>query len=195
MQYPLVVSGADETHLNLWNNIILEDINKIIGIYSPNSLPPPIEGPDIFLKDSLYINYYIKRNDDRYLSILYTADYYNPYAAYPNQSVYTSNIDLLNDRRLYLHDIVGMDTNLSIDLTSWESVTKGMGGEEYRKAVMDYILGLGNETLKRGLLAADIIGYENFLGIFTYIRPTRIGVSISVPNYLGDHAEFERDIG
>ena len=192
--YPLVVSGADTSQLNLWNSIILEDINKIIGIYSLNSYPRSIEGPDVFLKDTLHINYYVKRNDDKYLSILYTADYYNPYSPYPTQSVYTSNIDLQKDRRMYLHDLIGMDTNLSTDLTSWELITKDMGGEEYRKALIDYILGLGNEILRKGLLTADIIGHENFLGIFSYITPTRKGLSISVPHYLGDHAEFERDI-
>lgn len=192
--YPLVVSGADAWRMNLWNSIIIEDINKIIRMYPSNSFPQPIEGPDIFKNSTLHIIYYIKRNDDKYLSILYTADFFNPYAPYPTQSVYTTNIDLVNDRRMYLPDIIDTDTLLSMDITSWELVTQGMGGEEYLKAIKDYILGLGKETLNRGFLAADIIGRENFLGIFSYITPTRIGISISVPNYVGDHAEFEKDI-
>ncbi len=192
--YPIVVSGADPTSINKLNSIILEDINKILGIYSMDTYPQPLQGPDLFLKDSLYIYYYVKRHDDRYLSILYTADYYNPYGAYPSQMVYTTNIDLINNRRLNIHDLIDMDTPSNIDLSSWELVTTGMGGEAYRKIVLEYILGLGVETLRKGFLTADIIGYENLLGIFSYIRPTRIGISISVPHYIGDHAEFERDI-
>lgn len=192
--YPLVVSGAEAKKLELWNQIIIGDINKIMSLYSINSLPLPKEGFDIILPSTLYINYYIKRNDDRFLSILYTADFYNPYAVYPTQSVFTTNIDLVNDRRLYLPDIIGDYDNLSMDITYWELVTQGMGGQEYSKIVKNYIIGLGEKTRRRGFLLADIIGQENFLGIFSYITTNRIGISISVPNYIGDHAEFERDI-
>ena len=194
VSYPFVVTGTDATQVNMWNRIIIEDIDKILGLYSFDSLPQTKEEPDLFMQSTLYIRYYIKRNDDRFLSIFYTADFYNPYAAYPTQAVFTTNIDLVNNRRLYLLEIIGKDIDLSRDITSWELITHDMSGQEYSKIVKDYILGLGEEARRRGFLTADIIGPGNYLGIFSYITPSRIGISISVPNYIGDHAEFEKDI-
>lgn len=189
--YPLIMSGADSKELDIWNRILLDDINKILKIYSAYTFAQPPNEQDVFLPDTLRITYEIKRNDDRYISVYYTADFYSPYAAYPTQLVYTTNIDIKNNRRLKLSDTDITEQILFHDLASWELVTNNDKNKEYPRAVRDYIKGLGNEILRMGFESADIIGPDNYLGIFSYLTPDMIGISIAVPNYLGDHVEYE----
>lgn len=191
VSYPLIVSGADSAKIGLINDIILGDVNKILSIYSADAFTPPTEGPDIFLRDTLHIRYDIMRNDAYYLSIFYTADFYSPYGAYPTQMVYTTNIDLQNEKRIILSDILKVDDNLINEFLSWEPVNIN---PQYLQGIRDYFQGLGLATLRRGFNSTDIIGSDNYLGIFSYLKPNRIGISISVPNYLGNHAEYERVI-
>ena len=192
--YPRIVSGADSGKLDRWNNIIREDMNKILKIYSAYTFTSPPGEQEIFLPDNLRINYEIKLNDKNYLSIFYKADFFSPYAAYPTQLVYTTNIDMKNDRRLRLSDITDVNQALVDSFTSWEIVDRDHdydNYEEYSQAVNDYIAGLGKEILWMGFQAADIIGHDNYLEIYSYLTPDRIGISISVPHYIGDHVEYE----
>ena len=190
--YPTIVSEADSEKAAVWNSIILQDIDRILSIYSDYILSPPPEGVDLYRQKTLKISYDIKRNDNRYLSIFYTADFFSPYAAYPTQMVYTTNIDKENDRRVVLSDHISNVGSLATDINSWDIVVGNNTPKEYTQAVRDYIKGLGKEILQVGFEAADIIGPDNYLDIFSYLTPDRLGISISVPNYLGDHAELER---
>lgn len=190
LAYPFIVSGTDKEKLKLWNNIILEDVNNILKIYTAYVF-------DIFQPNTLRIGYKIKRKDEHYLSIFYRADFYSPYAAYPTQLVYTTNISLDNSRRLRLSDIIEVDSSLVDDILSWDIVIKDSDHKdnmEYLQLVRDYIGGLGKEVLHMGFESADIIGSDNYLGIYSYLTYDNIGISISVPNYLGDHVEFEQSI-
>lgn len=192
--YPLIVSGADSKKQELWNSIILEDVNKILKIYSAYGLTPPSNEEDIFQSDTLRITYNIKRKDERYLSIFYTANFFSPYAAYPTELVYTTNIDMVHGRRMRLSDIMAEDSSLADNIISWDIVMEANDREieGYTQAVHDYVSGLGRKILLMGFSSADIIGPDNYLGIYSYLTPDRIGISMSVPNYLGDHVEFEK---
>ncbi|HHT58043.1 MAG TPA: DUF4163 domain-containing protein [Herbinix luporum] len=190
VSYPIIVSGGLSYNRDLINNIILEDINNILRIYSADAFSELKENP--YLPDTLNINYDIKRNNGHFLSIFYRADFFSPYGAHPTQLVYTTNIDLVNLRRIKLSDIVQVDNDLVDDFYSWELVTDQKLGKDYKEAINEYIIGLGRNILLMGFKTADIIGSDNLLGIFTYLTPDRIGISISVPNYLGDHVEYEK---
>lgn len=192
--YPTIVSEANSERANVWNNIIWQDIADILEIYSDYTLIPTPEGENLYLPDILRITYEIKCNDSRYLSIFYTANFYSPYAAHPTQMIYTTNIEKMNNRRVKLSDFITNVGYLTYDINSWEIVTKNDGIKEYSQAIRDYINGLGKEILRMGFESADIIGPDNYLGIFSYLTPDKLGVSISVPNYLGDHVEFERNL-
>ncbi len=192
VSYPVLISETDSEKINAWNNIILQDIGRILNIYSAYTFAPPPEGEDLYLPDTLHVTYEIKRNDIRYLSIVYTADFYSPYAAYPTQIIYTTNIDKTNDRRLRLSDVIPDRRSLANELTSWDIVSEYDDHKEYSGAVRDYISGLGKEIIYMGLESADFIGPDNYLGIYSYLTPDKLGISISVPHYLGDHVEYER---
>lgn len=197
VSYPLIVAGVDGHRQELWNNIILEDINKILKIYSDYAFVAPPEGEVISQQNTLKITYDIKRMDEHYLSILYRADFFSPYAAHPTELIYTTNIDIQNSRRISLGDIILLEKDGGADFASWDLVIKDnetKDANEYQKAVRDYIDGLGKEILKMGFASADIIGPDNYLGIYSYLTTDKVGISISVPNYLGDHVEFEQPI-
>jgi len=190
VSYPQAVSDTGKSRTDLINGIILADINRFLNLYSKDVIAPPAAGSGLFLRDTLHIGYEIMRNDDRILSIFYTADFYSPYAPHPTQLIFSTNIDLINNRRLKLSDILQVDDVLPDEFLFWEPVGNG----QYINEIRDYIRGLGKEVLRSGFGSADIIGSMNRLGIFSYLKPNRIGISISVPNYLGDHAEFEKNL-
>ncbi|NLO10774.1 MAG: DUF4163 domain-containing protein [Clostridiales bacterium] len=192
--YPIIVSEANSEKVDAWNKIILQDIGSILNIYSDYTMTPAPEERGLYLPDTLRITYDIKRNDNRYLSILYIADFYSPYAAYPTQMIYTTNIDKENNRRVKLSDFITDVKSLADEINFWDIVTKDYDIKDYPQLVRDYIKGLGKEILLMGFESADIIGPDNYLEIYSYLTPDKLGVSISVPHYLGDHAEFERTI-
>ncbi|HPU63009.1 MAG TPA: hypothetical protein PK304_02535 [Mobilitalea sp.] len=186
--YPFVVSGGSKEERDALNEIIMGDINKIISLYSANTFLPPAKDTDLYLRDTLNIGYVIMRNDDYYLSIFYTADFFSPYGAYPTQMVYTTNIDLQSIKRIKLTDLITVDDSFINEVLSGNPVNVN---PDYIQGIKDYFQGLGSDVIKRGFAFADIIGPGNFLGIFSYLKPDVIGISIALPNYLGSHAEYE----
>lgn len=190
--YPSLVAETKSEKIDAWNNIILQDIGRILNIYSAYIFSSPKEVGNLYLPDTLHITYDIKRNDNKYLSILYTANFYSPYAAYPTQMIYSTNIDKVSDKRIKLSDIILVDKSLVDDITSWDMVTQNNDNIDYHKAVIDYLNGLGKEVLYMGFKSADILGPDNYLDIYSYLTSDKLGVSISMPHYLGDHVEFER---
>lgn len=190
--YPNLSSETSGINTNEWNRIIMEDFIQILGIYTYEPFPEletPADLPAITLK----LNYEIKRRDNRFFSIFYKADYFSPYAAHPSQLVYTTNIDLQNNKRLQLSDLVRLDQKFAELFKNWDYIPFEEGNEELDRAIRDYLKGLSEEELLKGFQAADIIGADNSSGIFSYLTPDRMGISLSVPHYIGDHLEFEKE--
>jgi hypothetical protein len=192
--YPTIVSEDKSEKADIWNRIILQDIDKILSVFSAYTLSSAPEEAGLYQPITLGITYEIKRNDSRCLSIFYTANFFNPYAAYPIQMIFTTNIDKEHDSRVILSDFITDVRSLAHDINNWDIITVAQENKEYTLAIRDYINGLGKEILHMGFEAADIIGPDNYLGIYTYLTPDKLGISMALPNYLGDHAEFEKEI-
>jgi len=189
--YPRIVSGAPEDKLKVWNEIIEKDFNKILQIYSFNPFPelkPTSAAPPIILN----INNEVKINNGRFFSVLYTAAYNSKYSAHPSELVYTTNIDMENSKRLTFSDIIKLDANFVNFIKKGDFISSAKENKELNAAIKDYISQLSNQELINGFKSADIIGGGNEYGIFTYLTPEKLGISLSVPNYLGDHIEIER---
>jgi hypothetical protein len=192
--YPEFISGASEATLDQWNQIISKDFNKILDIYSFNPFPELTPSPATIVPTILKINYELKSNSRKAISILYIAAYTSPYSAYPTNLVYTTNIDKDNSKRLRLSDIVTLNSDFVKNFRTWDLVSPVGVKEDYIQAIRDYIKNLSDEDLLMGFQAADQIGSKNLWGIYTYLTPNRLGISIGVPNYIGDHVEFEKDL-
>jgi len=189
--YPKIIAADESVSIDRLNELILEDFNRILQIYSFTPFEPvPTPGQASVILD---ISYQIKLNNPGIISILYLAAFNSPYAAHPTRLVYTSNIDRKNSKRLTLGDIVRLDTDFAVDFKGWRLVNEKKYPEYIKQGIKDFISGMETETLLSGMKSADIIGSENRLGIFSYLTEDRLGISLGLPNFLGDHAEFEMD--
>ncbi len=191
--YPRILTGGSATQLEDWNRIIKEDFDKIIQIYSFQPFPQPMPPTDV-VPIMLTLSYDVKGNTDAWLSILYHADYNSIYSAHPSNLVYTSNIDKRTSRRLRLSDIVDLNEAFVKEFRSWRQKDNPQSTDEIRNAVNVYINNISDEELLTGFRLADQIGSGNTWGIYSYLTKDRVGISIEVPNYAGDHAEFEQEM-
>ena len=191
--YPKFISGSTEDQRNKWNKLIQTDFDKILQIYSFNPFPEILPWPTPVVPTILQIIYDIKSNDNHVISIFYTAAFNSPYSAYPTDLVYTTNIDKEEDKRLKLSNVVNINLDFVKDFRKWDYIPYEAGNETLDRAIRDYMSSMTDQDLLLGFQSADQIGSENLWGIFSYLTPNRLGISMSVPNYLGDHIEFERE--
>ena len=191
--YPKLISGGSEEELKKWNQMIYEDFNKILDIYSFNPFPELTPVPTNLIPTILKIDYKVKLNNDKLISILYNAAYNSKYSAHPTDLVYTTNINKEKNERLKLPDIIKVNQAFVKDFRTWDFIFAEPDNEELNKAIKDYVSSLSDEDLLMGFQTADIIGSGNLWGIYSYLTPDRLGISLGVPNYIGDHVEFERE--
>ena len=192
--YPKVLSGGSEESVNRWNQIIKQDFDKILQIYSFQPFPGPTPLPTGTVPRILNISYELMENSSDLLSILYRADFNSSYSAHPSNLVYTTNIDKRKDQRLRLGDVVRLDHAFVREFRTWKISSAAENTKEIDQAIYDYIGNITDEELLQGFRLADVIGSGNPWGIFSYQRDGVLGISIGVPNYAGDHAEFEKPL-
>ncbi|MCS1351811.1 hypothetical protein [Mechercharimyces sp. CAU 1602] len=114
------------------------------------------------------------------LSILYTGVAYVKGAAYPTNLLYSSNIDLVVDRKVRLADYITVND-------AFIKALKSGAGLKGDPAVLDEY---DEEELKRLLQSADMI--ENEEGsVYSYLTQNRLGLSFPVNHARGDHMEVE----
>lgn len=190
--YPIIISGPSQVNVNELNRIIETDFNKIVKIYSFHPFPEITPFPSmpviiLTIKDT------VKMNNGRLFSVLYQASYHNPYSAYPTEMIYTTNIDAAKGKRLILSDMIKINKDFVKYFKTWNYQSYDVKNKEIEDAIKDYLKNFSEEDLLLGFKAADKIGSENHYGIFSYLTPDGLGITLSVPNYLGDHIEFEKN--
>lgn len=190
--YPRFIAGGSESKINKWNEIINKDLNKILHIYSFNPFPDVSPNQPDTVPTILILGYEVKLNNDRFASFFYTAAFTGKYTAHPTNLVYTTNIDKSKDERLRLPDYINLNEDFVKNFRTWDPIPFEEGNEELDQAIADYINNMSDEDLLLGMKAADQIGSKNVWDIFSYLTPERIGISMGVPNYAGDHVEFEQ---
>lgn len=193
-EYPRIVSGAALDVMDQWNKIIKQDFDKLMQIYSFQPFPGPTPGSTEVVPTMLRVSYDIKGNTGRWLSIFYQADYNSSYSAHPSNLVYTTNINKSENKRIRLADMVKINDAFVKEFRSWKMITTPEDPQEVRKAIEDYIGNITDEELLMGFQAADHIGSDNPWGIYSYLTEDKLGISIEVPHYAGDHVEFEQPL-
>lgn len=191
--YPEIIRGSSQEKRTKWNQIIKEDMDKILAIYSFDPYAKLESAPTETDRVILNIRYEIKTLNKQFLSIFYWASYHSPYSAHPTELVYTTNIDTENDSRLTLRELVQLDSNFVTYLRSWDFSSAEPDNPMLNAVIKRILKDMSNEELLSGLETADQIGSKNRWGIFTYLTPTKFGVSVSVPNFAGDHVELEKE--
>jgi len=190
--YPQLSGNIDEKRQDAINDMIQKDIYDVIRSYSLELEPTTEIDESEAFEFILTIDYQIKRKDSNYLSVFYTANYSSETAAYPSEMVFTTNIDLVNLKRLRLIDIISIDENFALFLKGWEMITYEEDNEELEEAVEEYLSNLNNIDMFNGFINADKIGKENTMGVFSYLTEDSLGISMSLPHVLGNYVRFER---
>ncbi len=192
--HPEIMSGGTAAERKIWNQIIREDFDKIIQIYSFQPFPEPMPPSTGTEPTMLTLSYEIKGNTEDWLSIFYLADYSSAYSAHPSNLIYTTNIDMRQSRRIRLSDIVELNEAFVKEFRTWKLVDSSEHTDEIQEVIYDYINHISDKELLAGFRAADQIGSDNPWGIYSYLTNDSLGISIEVPNYAGDHAEFEQTL-
>jgi len=189
--YPRIVVGGTQDEINQWNHLILTDFNKILEIYSFQPFPGPTPAPVEVVPTLLKVTYEIKSNTIEWLSLFYSADFNSSYSAHPSNLIYTTNLDKRHNQRLELNDIVKLSDAFVKEFRTWERKASTDDNKEMETAAQEYINNITDQELLEGLKSADQIGSDNPWGIYSYLTKDGLGISIEVPNYAGDHVEFE----
>lgn len=192
-EYPKLTSGGTKEERDEINKLIFEDFNKILRIYAFQPFPELTPSPAAESPVILNINYVIKQNTDKLISILYHAEFNSPSSAHPTDLVYTTNINKKDKVRIKLSDMFKINKAFVKDFREWKFIPREEGNEEINQAIRDYFTHMTDEDLLMGFQSADLIGSDNLWGMYSYLTPDRLGISIGVPNYIGDHVEFERE--
>ena len=190
--YPSILSGDTADKLEDWNRIIKEDFDRILQIYSFQPFPELTPGADDGVPSLLLISYDLKSNTEEWLSIIYYADYSSAYSAHPSNLIYTTNIDKRGSRRLRLSDILDLNKDFVQEFRTWEWKGTSEESGEIKSAIYQYVENITDEELLEGFRGADQIGSGNPWGIYSYLTQNGLGISLEVPHYAGDHAEFEQ---
>ncbi|MDF2487156.1 MAG: hypothetical protein K0R46_3324 [Herbinix sp.] len=193
-EYPRIVSGAAREDIDQWNMIIKQDFDKLMQIYSFQPFPGPTPSSTDVVPTMLQVLYDVKGNTGEWFSIFYQADYNSIYSAHPSNLVYTTNINKRENKRIHLADIVKLNDAFVKDFRSWTLIAPAEVPQEVREAIDDYIGHITEEELLLGFQAADHIGSDNPWGIYSYLTEDKLGISLEVPHYAGDHVEFEQPL-
>ena len=175
INYPQITNLNDSDKQKMVNDLIKNEALKVLNYY-----------PMVDSGLSLEINYEIKRKSANLLSIQYSGVGYVKDAAHPNNIFYSTNINMDKGIRLRLKDIVKIDKNF---IGKFKEASKALKSDY--NGILDE---LSNEDLIKKFSEADSldnIGTENQSDTFSYLTNDSLGISVSVPHALGDHAEFE----
>lgn len=179
VNYPQIINLGDDIKQKSLNEIIKNDV---------------LEG---FTKDvddnlTLEINYNIQLENKGFMSIQYYGLSTTKGIAYHTNQFYTSNIDIKNEKKLKLDDIIKIDDNFIKIYRNGSYVALEPSNSEMEAAVNQYISTISNQDLIEYFKQADSRNFEeNPSSTYSYLTNDSIVVSINIPHAIGDHAEYK----
>lgn len=161
-----------------------KEINELIeqGAISGSNYYKDIEG-----KVDLEIDYLVKLQDEKTLSLVFTGLGIASGTAHPTDHFYTVNIDLENVKLFKLGDFIKVNDNLVDRLKNGDFKLLNNNQQEIINIIE-------RDSLIKGLTNADSldkIGTKDQVDYFSYLTEDSLGISVGVPHVAGDHAEFE----
>ncbi|WP_025683942.1 hypothetical protein [Paenibacillus maysiensis] len=176
IKYPQITKLKDAEKQKSLNQILKNEALKGLHEYGDSDSGVHLE-----------IDYEIKRQSERFLSVQYTGVRYVKDAAYPNHIFYTTNLDMKQALRLRLSDLVKIEKPF-IELLKNGKITAVQ--PEQKGLIGDFT----QDELNQWLTSADVpegSAEESELDTFSYLTSDSLGVSIPVAHAVGDHAEYE----
>ncbi|AET57869.1 hypothetical protein HPL003_05520 [Paenibacillus terrae HPL-003] len=176
IKYPQITKLEDAEKQKSLNQILKNEALKGLHDYTDSN-------PGVHLE----IDYEIKRQSERFLSVQYAGIRYVKDAAYPNHMFYTTNLDMKQALRLRLSDLVKIEKPF-LELIKSGKVT---AVEPEQK---DLLGNFTQDELNQWLTDADLLkgsAEDSGLDTFSYLTSDSLGISIPVAHAVGDHAEYE----
>lgn len=176
IKYPQITKLEDAEKQKSLNQILKSEALKGLHEYGNSDSGVHVE-----------IDYTIKRQSERLLSVQYTGIRYVKKAAYPNHMFYTTNLDMKQASRLRLSDLIKIERPF-IELLKSGKITAVQ--PEQKGLIGDFT----QDDLIQSLTNADVLegsGEESGSNTFSYLTNDSLGISIPVAHAAGDHAEYE----
>ncbi|WP_342427415.1 DUF4163 domain-containing protein [Paenibacillus sp. FSL L8-0158] len=176
IKYPQIIKLKDIAKQKSLNKILKADALEGLQNYADSNSGVHVE-----------IDYEIKRQSERFLSVQYTGIRYVKDAAYPSHMFYTTNLDMKQASRIRLRDLVKVEKPFielikSGKITAVQPEQQGLIGDFTKD---DLIQLLTNADVTKGSLAK--VEMESF----SYFTNDSLGMSVPMAHVVGDHAEYE----
>lgn len=176
IKYPQITKLKDIAKQKSLNKILKTDALEGLHDYADSNSGVHVE-----------IDYEIKQQSERFLSVQYTGIHYVKDAAYPSHMFYTTNLDMKQASRIRLRDLVKVEKPFielikSGKITAVQPEQQGLIGDFTKD---DLIKLLANADVTKGSLA------EVEMESFSYLTNDSVGMSVPMAHVVGDHAEYE----
>ncbi|WP_347882307.1 DUF4163 domain-containing protein [Paenibacillus polymyxa] len=176
IKYPQIIKLKDIAKQKSLNKILKADALEGLQNYADSNSGVHVE-----------IDYEIKRQSERFLSVQYTGIRYVKDAAYPSHMFYTTNLDMKQASRIRLRDLVKVEKPFielikSGKITAVQPEQQGLIGDFTKD---DLIQLLTNADVTKGSLA------EVEMESFSYFTNDSLGMSVPMAHVVGDHAEYK----
>ncbi|WP_160675113.1 hypothetical protein [Clostridium sp. C8-1-8] len=166
LKYPQINGMSNASNQNKINTLIKEQALKYVQVYLDN-------------KENFNINlgYEICLNKYDLLSIKYSGIFSSKDVAYPTNLLFSTNVDLKNNKVLNSGDIVNLDNNFLITLKS-----KGIIANNSNKDLYN--------AQKDQLQSYSTNNFNNSI-IYIYLYENSISISIDAPHAIGDYIDLK----
>nr|WP_233903797.1 DUF4163 domain-containing protein [Paenibacillus polymyxa] len=176
IKYPQIIKLKDIAKQKSLNKILKADALEGLQNYADSNAGVHVE-----------IDYEIKRQSERFLSVQYTGIHYVKDAAYPTHMFYTTNLDMKQVSRIRLRDLIKVEKPFielikSGKITAVQPEQQGLIGDFTKD---DLIQLLTNADVTKGSLA------EVEMESFSYFTNDSLGMSVPMAHVVGDHAEYK----
>lgn len=182
VRYPMQEGGKDADAVNA---LIKARVDEMLASIHDEDL----DVPDMEWICNIYVgNYEITRDDEKYLSILWTGDWYVSYAAHPNNFAQSIIIDKESLKEVKFSDLYTVDEALVQKVQAQvDAKLQGTLAEKFDVST-DEVSEITSSVSLDDLLQS---GTEFGWGRPVCLTENGIILSVSVPHYIGDHCEIE----
>ncbi len=182
VRYPMQEGGKDADAVNV---LIKTRVDEMLAyIHDEDHAVPDVEWTC-----NIYVgNYEITRDDDKYLSILWTGDWFHSLAAHPNNFAQGIIIDKSTMTEVRLTDLYTVDETFVQKVQAQvDAKLHGALAEKFDVST-DEVSEITSTVTLDGLLQS---GTKFDYGTPVCLTENGVILSVTVPHYIGDHCEIE----
>lgn len=183
IRYPQIINLGDDERQKRINELIKEE-----------AIPGQFLNYDDKRLFTLPIDYKITWQSETLLSIKYIGMGYVKGTPHPHHFFYTTNIDVVQVKKVKLRDIVRIDEGFAEKFRNEDikTVSPHPGALSGKKILIDSKSRKTiDDTIAMFIDADEVDSKGRLPGMYCYFTPYSLGISVDAPHFMGGHAEFE----